>query len=61
MIAAALAGLSLLALVLAVIAGWVLNIIAIIHMDLAFVTGTLVARGLGVVVFPLGAALGWFL
>ena len=42
------------------IAGWIMNIAAIIPLLDGGFTPWLVARIIGVVLFPLGAVLGWF-
>jgi hypothetical protein len=47
-------------LILAMFGGWVANIVKLIGSDFGHVTGMLVARGIGVVMAPLGAVLGYF-
>jgi hypothetical protein len=42
------------------IGGWIANIVKLVGMDFAHITGMLVVRGLGVIVPPLGAVLGFF-
>ena len=46
--------------VVAGLAGWVMNIIAIIHDCCTPLTGLVVARIIGVFMFPVGAVLGYF-
>lgn len=46
------------AISLGMIFGWVANIIALI--GATHFTGMVVARTIGIFVFPLGAVLGWF-
>ena len=52
-------GLSAVLLIIALVAGWIMNIIAIVQSEFIF-TGMLIARIIGVFVAPLGAVLGWF-
>lgn len=49
-----------LALWIAGIVGWVLNIVAIANADFAHVTGMLVLRIIGVFLPPIGSVLGLF-
>lgn len=46
-----------LAVVIAAVAGWILNIVALVHS--AGFTGLMVARAIGVFMFPLGVVLGY--
>ena len=55
----AIGGISI-ALVFAAIAGWIMNIMAIINMGEFSWTGEVVIRCLGVLVFPIGCVAGWF-
>lgn len=48
-----------LAIGLAIIYGWFLNIAALMS-DQVFSTGELVVRGIGVILAPLGAIMGYF-
>jgi len=41
-------------------AGWVMNIIKIVHSVNDPITGMFIARCVGVIVAPVGAVLGWF-
>ena len=50
----------LLAIALLAVAGWVMNIAAIAHADMAHITGMLILRCIGIFVAPLGAVLGFF-
>ena len=45
---------------LAGIIGWVLNIVAIVHALADPITGMFLARCIGVIAAPLGAVLGYF-
>ena len=47
-------------LLLAALAGWIMNIIAIINLGEFSWTGEVVIRCLGVLVFPIGCVAGWF-
>lgn len=49
-----------LALVLALGAGWVMNIVKLFGADFDPITGEVVLRAIGVVFAPLGAVIGWF-
>lgn len=51
--------LAYLALLIAGVAGWVMNIVAIVHTVNQPITGLLIARLVGVPAAPLGAILGW--
>jgi len=48
-------GLVLVAIMLAI--GWVMNVIELFHAT--EVTGMVIARGIGVILAPLGGVLGW--
>lgn len=48
------------ALVIAIIVGYIMNVIDLIHSDFNPLTGFVVARIIGLVVVPLGAVLGYF-
>jgi len=45
-----------------VVSGWVMNIMAVIHMAQANSPATtmFILRCVGIIIFPLGALLGWF-
>jgi hypothetical protein len=49
----------IIAVAIAGVVGWVLNIVTLAHSDFSAWTGLLVLRCLGVVVPPLGAVLGY--
>ena len=53
-------GLSIVALWLLGIVGWVMNLVAIIHTMNLPITGLFIARLVGVFAFPLGGILGYF-
>lgn len=44
----------------AAIIGWIMNILSIISTCCAVINGLLVVKIIGIVVFPLGAFLGYF-
>lgn len=44
---------------IASIAGWIINIVVIVHMMAAPITGMFAVRCIGVIVAPLGAVLGY--
>lgn len=46
------------AVVIAIIVGWIMNIIDLINAT--SITGLAIARAIGVLVWPLGAVLGYF-
>ena len=48
-----------LGLVLGVLYGWIMNIVALAHMNLTDVTGMLILRVVGIFMAPLGAVLGY--
>lgn len=45
---------------IALLVGWVMNIIEIVHTFAGPITGMLIARLVGVIAFPLGGVLGYF-
>jgi len=47
------------ALILAAVIGWVMNIIQIVHMSDGGVTAKLIIKLIGVFAAPLGALMGW--
>lgn len=49
-----------LGLVIAIIYGWVANIVTIAQSDLSTITGMLILRVAGIFVAPLGVVLGYF-
>lgn len=53
------AGLLWLALVLAIVYGWVANIITIAHSNFSELTGILILRCVGIFVAPLGVVMGY--
>lgn len=55
----AVLGLGLLGAIIAAIAGWVMNIVQLVSMADAGVTGMFILKIVGVFVAPLGAVLGW--
>jgi hypothetical protein len=55
-----IAGLIFIAIWLAAIVGWVMNIVTIFHTATDPVTGIFIFRCVGVVVAPVGAILGYF-
>ena len=56
---AILAYIVFLGVVIAAVAGWVMNIITIAHSNFSDLTGLLVLRVVGIFIAPLGAILGW--
>ena len=40
-------------------AGWVRNIIAVVHSDFSSINGELVVRVVGIPAAPIGAVMGW--
>jgi hypothetical protein len=48
------------AIVLALVVGWVMNIITLVDADFANITGLLVLRVIGIFIAPLGGVLGYF-
>ncbi len=51
-------GFTLLLWVLAII-GWVANIVQVIHLSTAAITGVFILKCIGIFVAPLGVILGW--
>jgi len=49
-----------LAIIVAALVGWVMNIVAIFHSNFSSITGELVLRVIGVFVAPLGSIMGLF-
>lgn len=47
-------------LTIAVIGGWIANLIALTHMSFSHLTGELVIRVVGIFLFPVGAVYGYF-
>ena len=47
------------AIVFALIYGWIANIVTLFHSSFATITGELVLRVIGIFVAPLGAAMGF--
>jgi hypothetical protein len=45
---------------IAVLVGWVLNIITVVHADFSTLTGELIVRCAGIFVAPIGAVMGLF-
>jgi len=39
--------------------GWVANIVKLVGMDFAAITGMLIVRAIGIIVAPLGAVMGY--
>jgi hypothetical protein len=58
-VGAIIAGLMFIGLAIAMVIGWVMNILAIAHSNFSDITGLLVLRVVGIFVAPLGAVLGW--
>jgi len=54
------AGLIFIALWLAVIVGWIMNIVSIVHAVNLPITGMFILRCIGIFVFPVGGILGYF-
>ena len=50
---------TILALVVAAVIGWVMNIITIAHSEFVPITGLLVLRIVGIFIGPIGAVLGY--
>jgi hypothetical protein len=48
-----------LAFIVAIIGGWVMNIVEIANYDFASITGMIILRIAGIFIAPLGAVLGW--
>lgn len=48
-----------LAVALALVAGWIMNIVKLAESDFSTITGLLVLRVIGVFLAPIGAVLGW--
>jgi hypothetical protein len=46
-------------LAVAGIGGWIANVVKLVGMDFASISGLMVARGIGVFVAPLGSVLGF--
>lgn len=46
-------------LVVAIFTGWVLNVVQVIHLASAPITGIFVLKCIGIPVVPFGAILGW--
>lgn len=44
---------------LVILTGWILNIVAVCQSNFNEVTGMLVCRCIGIIVFPVGAVVGW--
>jgi hypothetical protein len=57
---AGVAALIYLAVIVAAIAGWIMNIAGIVHTIGGPITAMFIARCVGVLAFPLGAVLGYF-
>lgn len=57
---ATLVGLVYVILLLAGIVGWVMNIVTVVHLLSDPLTGFFVLRCIGILLFPLGAVLGYF-
>lgn len=53
------AALTILALTIAGVIGWVMNIMAIAASDFSHITGLLILRIVGIFIGPLGAVLGY--
>jgi hypothetical protein len=53
--------LGMLSLIIAIGAGWVMNIVDLLTKDYAAITVEVVVRVVGIFLVPLGAILGWFL
>lgn len=49
-----------LGLILAGLVGWIMNIVAIFHMNFTTITGELVLRVIGIFMAPLGSIMGLF-
>lgn len=54
-----LAILAYLAIIIALVYGWVMNIVTIAHSNFSDITGLLVLRVVGIFVAPLGTVLGY--
>lgn len=52
-------GLVWLVVILAGIGGWIANIVKLVGMDFASVTGLMVVRAIGIFLAPLGAVMGF--
>lgn len=54
--------LAYLALIFGLLAGWVMNLIDVVHLFLANspLTTLFIGKVIGIFVFPLGGVLGWF-
>jgi hypothetical protein len=48
-----------LAFIVAIIGGWVMNLVEIVNYDFASITGMIILRIAGIFIAPLGAVLGW--
>ena len=47
------------AIIVAIVYGWIMNIVALAHMNLTDVTGMLILRVVGIFMAPLGTVLGY--
>lgn len=54
-----IAPLTVASLIAAAFAGWIMNIVAFVHMLNGPITGLFVARAIGIPFGPLGVILGW--
>ena len=48
-----------LAFVVAIIGGWIMNLVEIVNYDFTSITGMIILRIAGIFIAPLGAVLGW--
>jgi hypothetical protein len=48
-----------LAFIVAIIGGWIMNLVEIVNYDFASITGMIILRIAGIFIAPLGAVLGW--
>lgn len=53
-------GLAAICFVIAMFIGWVINIVELVQMENLDWSGEVIVRAIGIVVFPIGSIMGWF-